>query len=1036
MRNTTLKQLLSVACIAVCTTGQAQKNFYHYSEVDKNVKATSMSPNGKFIVGIDYVSKPYANTFMTGFSSFVWNTEKDTKEWLTTADQEQLDKTGYFYDVNDAGTIVGCYKDKQNKITTSLDGVEATAPVSTAAVWTNGKVKSLGLGTDFKLEQCKHFTDGTIATAISNDSKTIGGNYVMNDVAYPCVWKLDDKGNWVYQALTLTEKNGITATKGSVTDVSADGSVIVGNVYDEATYSYIPAYWTNNELHVIFAKHEDHDLTGRNSVGSAMAVSANGEYISLKYKKKFLAVYSMTKQSYVRVEQVAGAGSLEYAPVADNGNVMPTFVCGRIMAGGVYYRPMWYSYADNSLVDLSYFLSIYASNVEFPFPVELEDKPTVYISTMSADGLTIMGNNEQPDPENQMNKICSAWVMKASMDNVKVPEVPQMTSAKLTGMNQVTVVWSGVEDKNYKLKGYRIYQNGNPVADVALSNTSQQYEYVIGKSQRGYVSCAVSALYEQPNGKTLESPKSAGLTVAVPYSDAKSLFEDFEKDKWKKNLWSFTKEVANEEIADSWGCLEYHGLESSSAGLTVAHRTTRPYSLSAVSRPVNATKAVGNVHFAMAVRQRIYENNNADLTKDSLSLDVSTDWGNTWEEAAAWTVADFGKDFSFESVDITQQTAGKIFQIRLRSHGQAAAPVQFIIDHLSVQEENAYAPTDLMTINMKDGKSRMLRWKNNYGAYELNYICSPFNCYGGKTIGNNGKEIIGANLYDQEMLKPFDGKYLTTVTTSMNWYKDGNRQKMDATIMVWEDGVLVREQAVPVKTFNKYFVVPLEEPLQIDATKSLKIGVKVYNYPESQMPLLYFATDEYVNGKSDLYSEDGGKTWSTLKEAFANSEHPEDGYGVWRISAGISDESTTAFNPKDRTPLFVFNVYRDGQRLNENMIHYLQGRYLEKDIPATGTYSVRGFYEKGGVSALSKSYTFVPTGIDNAQSQPGIFYHSSTKTLSLGDGNVKVTLYTTDGKKVAETNQPQMQLNHLPAGMYIVKIEGNGITKGYKLLVE
>ena len=1031
---TTLKHLLSAACLFVGMTAQAQDNFYHFSEVDKNVKSTSMSPNGKYVVGIDYRSVVYGNTFSTGYSSFLWNVENNTKEWMTVASDALSDNTGYFRDVNDSGTIVGSRHDEQNQITLTLDGITATRPVSTAAVWQNGKVQSLDMGPDFKFENCKHFTDGTVAVAISNNGTTIAGNYVENDNAYPCVWRLSDKGNWEYQSLSLSEKNGLQASMGTVRDISADGSVIVGDVFDKETSSYFPAYWKNNELHVIFPKPADKDLSGRHVVSSALAVSPDGEYLSLKFKKKNLAVYSVSKRSYVRVEQVFGSNNLDYAPVSNNGNVMPTFSCGRLMDGGVYYRPMYYNYENNSLVDFSYFLKVYVSDVDFPYNVELEDKPTVYISSVSTDGITVMGNNEAQDPNNSINKLCETWVLRASLDNAKLPSVPQSVSAKLTGMSEVTMTWPAVHDDNYKLKAYRIYQNGKVAADINFDAAVENYKYVISKSLRGYVDCTVSAIYEQENGKTLESPKSTPALVAVPYSDANSLFEDFEKDKWKKNLWTFSKEVENDQIADSWGCLEYHGIDGSSAGLTVAHRTNKPYSLSAISRPVNATLVEGNMQFAMAVRKIVHKSPNTDLSKDSLSLDVSTDWGNTWDEVAVWTGERFNEEFVFESVDITKQTRGKIFQIRLRSHGQAVVPVEFIIDLLSVQEESAYVPSGLMAIDMDDN-SRMLRWKNNYGAYELNYMCSPFTSKGGKTIGNNGKEIIGANLYDAKTLAPFDGKYLTTVTTALNWY-EGDKHQVDAAVVVWEDDVLVREQSFPVKTFNQNVVVKLDEPLQINAAKSIKVGIKVNNYPVNQLPLLYYSTDKYINGQSNLYTEDGGKTWSTLKEAFAMTENPEDGYGVWRISAGITDESTVEINSKDRNPLFAYNLYRDGKKVNDELIYVLEGRMVEKNVPAGSSYEVRGYYEKGGVSQLSEVLSTVPSGIQNQMTDETVVYDPAQKVVSFGKNFKQAALYTTAGKKVAETTQSQMEVSNLPGGIYILHLEAAGASKSYKLLVE
>lgn len=58
----------------------------------------------------------------------------------------------------------------------------------------------------------------------------------------------------------------------------------------------------------------------------------------------------------------------------------------------------------------------------------------------------------------------------------------------------------------------------------------------------------------------------------------------------------------------------------------------------------------------------------------------------------------------------------------------------------------------------------------------------------------------------------------------------------------------------------------LDEPLLIDGSKELKIGIKVHDYDAEQIPLLYAVSDKFIAGKSDLFSEDNGATWQKVSE--------------------------------------------------------------------------------------------------------------------------------------------------------------------------
>ena len=1005
-------------CVSCCMTSLAQNNFYQIS--DKSVKSMSISPNGRYAVGIEYASMVYGNDSEIGLSSYIWDLGNDTKKWITIADIDQLDKSGSFRDVNDLGMIVGYYKDEASTITTNVFGEVSTLPINTAALWYDGKMVNLGLGDDMKAEDCNHFTDGSLATAISNDGRIIGGNYVVRTSSYPCVWKLNDNGEYKYEALSLTAEDGTEATKGSVKDISNDGSVIVGDVYVNKTKSSMPAYWINGKLHVIMPAAEDKDLEGRHQLSGALSVSPNGEYISMMFKKKFLALYSVSEQKYKRAESVEGAKTILAAPVNDNGEVLTTIECGSLMSGKCFQRSMRFCYGDGSLVDLSYVLKVVAPDLDLPFSLEVEDMPSAIVMGYTNDGW-ILGNNG-----------FSSWALKINNKDFKIPQTPEGLCGRLSGPKQVTLTWPVVKDAGYNIISYNVYRDGELIDNVPAQEDTKEYKHVIDDAEIGYKLYSLSTICDLGNGKTIESPRSNLVEVVVPNSVATSLFEDFEMGSWQNdNYWALVDDVNKDNRDHIWGCLPFKGFISA-AGVTGHNMSESPYSLSAISKPVDATNLNSDMYLAFAIRKKMF-NSTGSYTKDSLSVDVTTDWGLTWHEVAVYTAQDLPRTYTFESLNLTDNVKGNVFQLRLRWHGTGFCDAQFMLDQLSISEEREYTPNGLIAYNMQDNK-RQIRWKNTYDAYELTYMCNPYGDTSGMTIGNEGKEIIAANLYDPEMLAPFQDKYLTAVTTALNWYNEGEISKLDASIMVWEGDELVREQKFPVEIFNSFIVIKLDEPLKINAEKSLKVGIKVENYPATQMPLLYLTTPDYVTTKSDIYSEDGGKTWNTLKDAYADSNHPEDGYAAWKISAAISDEPETEMTVDNS--LVAYNIYRDGEKLNGEMIHSLQNAFVEEEAPETGNYEVRGYYLDGGVTKMSEPLSIVPTSIESNEMVSEMVYNPATKTISINGEFDKASVYTVDGMNVAETADSSLSLAGLVEGVYILKVESHNSINTYKLLVK
>lgn len=1007
--------------------------FYWFNEDNISISGTNLSPNGKYAIGVNLKSRPYGGFSFSGYSSFLWDLEKDEKQWMTVADETRLEETGYFTDVNDSSTIVGYFKDPDYKITFTENGHTATMPINVAAVWSKGKVTSLGIG-NLSLDKCKVFTDGTVATAISNNGKIIIGNYQIGSKTVPCLWELDAEGKWIYKELPLSDG---TAIGGTANDISADGSVIVGEM-KFAGAKILPVYWKNGEMHIIEGVGDEVQYFKKQS--KATSVSPNGEYISVLFGKKEPAVYSVSKKTYVKPKKPEDAKGVEYAAVADNGNLIFALNYGHILdPKGMYSRPMWYAHqGGNALLDFDDYMSLFAPGVTPPFSFKFEDAPIIYTTAISADGSVVLGSKYASFASSEI----STWVLRTSEKGAAVLESPLEVTAELIGLKQVKVAWNMPKPKesNYTIKSFNILAGGKKTGTVNYDAAQTSYAYIDEAAEAGYVKYSIYAVYEDDENQNLiESPKSNMARVAVPDNFDLPLFDNFDaKAGWEENYWTFSKEVENDAILDYWGLYKYLGFADFCGVAPI--RTDQLYSTSANSRPIDATDA-DDVHVSFLATYML-EGGKYDLTKDTFSIDVSTDLGKTWINVNSYIPDKFSYYYTFWSEDITKYVSGKIFRVRMRAHGTGTAKITYKIDNFSVSQSKCKAPEGLMALNV-EGEGRKIMWKNSNGAYELNYLANRYGNIKGKAVGNEGKEIMAANLYDKAFLAPYSGKYLTAVTTAINHYESEDTPSTKdtrASVLVYVDNKLILEQEVEDVVYNKDFVVILKDPIKIDATKEMKIAVKVFDYDAHQVPLLYHNNFFFsITGKSDLYSEDGGKTWKTLKEAFAEAENPDDGLGSWRISGNVTDESTITPDAAFNDSIIAYNVYCNGEKLNRDMIYSLQANYVDPKPTTVAEYTVIAYYANGGISPVSNVYRYDGTGIsDTTDGQPGVYttYPNPVSDILYISGEMdKATLYTSDGQSVLFTTDNYLNVSGIGEGVYYLKIESASTIETKKIMI-
>lgn len=1009
--------LLAAAFVAAAPgMGGGQLRAEEYYREAGGGTATAVSHSGRYITGSDEDTGFWMGpSRVFGFNSYLWDSQTGEKVFSTSCGYENMEEGGCFLGVNDSGTVVGYYKDPQYKISAIAGGEIGTEPVNCAAYWENGELHSLGIG-NVDLQKCKKFTDGTQAIAISDDGNIIVGTATMASRSIPCRWvKLPD-GSWHFEELPVPAEEGVTVWSTATTGVSADGSVISGYV-SIAGEGSAAVFWIDGKLYPIPLMVSDaRDPNATGLLNQAVSVSANGKYIGVYFDQNMPAVYSLEEGRYTLLEfsQDIKVNTVKHLGVNDNGDA----VCYLNIANSsarednlIYKRETGCTYT------FDYYSKVFAPSV---------DLRNVELMAISNDGKVFSGA-----------KYGSCWSMGITDEEVEIPAVPKPLKSKIAGLRKVDLTWEAVENtaKTWNVKSYKIYQDGKELATVPYAPYAKDYLYTVEDSPTGNVMYYMTCEYENEAGVTIESPRSdyTSLMVCADYNFPESV-SGF--DMWNQHYWSKTYQIPYDEVNRcSWGQWEkLFGFTGGPVG-TCSVNATVPYSLAVESHPMDATEVTDNIYVCFP-RKYIRKEGSTDYSNEFLALEVSTDLGETWTEARTWRGDELNWKWDFDYADITDLAAGKLFQVRLRRYGEGKAQFTTLVDHVTINTEVGKKAEGLTSFD-KDDENIELIWKNNAGAYDLNYMGNAFGNALVLAAANEGKPFIGATLYEEDKLKPFDGKYISGITTVLNWYDKATAEdpQIDAKILIWEDDKLVREQEITDKRTNQDYIIPLDEPYLIDASKKVRIGISIDNYPETEIPLLYVNSMTYVPGKSDLYSEDGGKTWSTLEEAWKYAETPDDGIGSWRISANITDTPGLPEGADVDRTLTGFNVYRNGEKINKELVWYMEGRYITPKVDGYSEYKLLPIYKESGIGPMSDGYGFNYSGIEGVEDESGdVTMQKRGENILLQGDYSRAALYTVDGRLVALVSGSEFSTSSLQPGVYLLKVETGKSTRSFKFI--
>lgn len=1013
--------LLAAVFIVGYSTVKADKDFKNLGEY---TLTSAISANGQYVVGVNFKNN------LDGISteSFLYDTTTDKLNWITKFDEENLETSGEFKDVTDNGIICGTAKDLNTIIYYEDAFGKAEGPANTAAVWKDGKCTRLYYG-DFNTSAFEYLGDGSRSVGISSDGKKVCGYISTGNSAqyYPCIWTELEDGIWKHEWLNVPNDFKYAIPR----FISEDGNLIVGKAVDKLNNAYI-SLWKDGTCQIITNNDIGNEIAGSFGDMDVLNISSNGKYIIIKGSSQYAYIYDVENSVSHLIPNYAFKGVISNAAIDNNGNVTAAYNYGSAFMGDAYTRSFWYSYEDNRILDLTYYMDIFASGIMPDIEFDYNKKSQAFPIAMSADGNIIAGNADIQIMAGQTPK---SWILKSEKFDVSIPPTPIGLSAISENAGQVTLSWIK-DDTKYEditLIKYIIYRDGNKTAEIPEDKPTVLIQDGVG----GHPIYTIEGVYNLADGKTIVSPMSEPLTASVPDTYAIPLLEDFESTYFDTNYWERVKDYGPDMDA-MWDLIVDYGLIKSSLWSTVISQ--EPYSGSIVSRPLDATK-LNKINVSFLFQYSLLKEDNQTLDKDSISVEITTDNGKSWKEVKAWSLKDIsstGYAFNTLSADLSSFVAGKIFKMRLRKFGLGLAQYMAYADNIKISSDaDAAAPTGLIGLLNKEDQSLNLTWKSPSSAYLLNHINVP-SMTRRWAIGNEGNEFIVANAFDNKDLQIFDGKYLSGISSIINYNSYVETiLGINASVIIFEDNKIVREQKIENLPYNEVFTVALDEPLKINASKELKIGLKFFDYDAPQMPACCVLTETFLPGKSDLYSDDNGKTWKKISDFYAEQGQAENGFCCWDITGCITD--TPEFTPsEDEGKVFNYNVYRDGEQLNNLIIDRLQARFVDPQPIKGANYYVEAYYIDGRNSDTSLPFYYDGTSNINESIADGIeiSYIQENKIIAIEGDFDNLSLINSSGVCVAYTDSGNLSLASYPKGLYIIRIEAGNNVYVKKILVK
>ena len=881
------------------------------------------------------------------------------------------------YVISDNGIAAGQFYDPELKYYDEWDNMWYNFP--TGGFYQNGEWHLLPLNPAYPI----HIFAGNLAEGISADGTIIGGSRAVDrdPRLEPCIWN-----NGVPTVLEHTP----TGQGARLQGLSADGTVAAGWA-NPTNYGRQPVVWINGELRQI-----KHNNTW--GFGECFKVSPNGRYVALSYGPD-PAVYDVLLDKLTLIEFPEGEWiSGDAVAVSDDG-----IVVGRLQYGLMFDRDA-FIYSEQLGISL---LSDYLTSIDIP---EAKGIQFGDAEAISADGLCIAGFNRL---------MGTSWVVKL-YEHLTAVNPPKNLVIEETDFRNVALTWEApTNDPDYTFSGYNLYRNGIQLNTTLLTHTTYNDIAI----PNGHYVYYVTAVW---NGD-LESVSSNKVTinlgeVSLPF------FENFSSANFNTNYWNISSAL-------EWTVTEYNGINPPCAQyIAPSVNDYSDYLLSPYIDATNADDLFLSFNYAPA-------NSNFDITKHHLKIELFD--GAIWHTVHDFSaVPEWVSSFSFQQFDISNIGAHKQIRLRFTASGEDSQDwfIMWLLDNICVfTSQNALVLSDPVRVraHVSDDGTVHVNWADPGEVATLSYLEVPEYAIG--YIGNEGKPFIaGAKFEANDLIGYHDYQMISISAFLFNISYSVPTLKL----AVFRGTERIVDQIIPSYEKDQWNTFTLHTPISLSTgTEPLYFGIEVVTHDYYEMPIgtsLSFTPNENepYEGRANLYSENGGKTWGTLTE-FAIP-------GSIAVMANLVHHDGAV--AKER--LLGYKVFRDGTNLvgtDGDGNDYLTRLHNLTDLNPTANpeqcYQVVAYYD---TQQGSEEVEYCLNNIRiNETKEPVKFHiypnpvHDRLTISSLLTNKALVEIYNNRGALVQrlEINQQKTEINvfAFPAGVYFIRMiefenKGNSTT--------
>jgi hypothetical protein len=251
--------------------------------------------------------------------------------------------------------------------------------------------------------------------------------------------------------------------------------------------------------------------------------------------------------------------------------------------------------------------------------------------------------------------------------------------------------------------------------------------------------------------------------------------------------------------------------------------------------------------------------------------------------------------------------------------------------------------------------------------------------------------------------------------------------------VVFSNNEIVVDQPVASYVPNAWNTFALQAPVLIEAGKDIKFGIKVRTHQFDEL-VISLDNSYAIDKEGNLYSENNGATWLKLSD--------EDIVDNLAIIGDITDTNQPTISQRDDA-FIGYVMFRNGQPQG-NVLYQTKYKDMDANGSANHQYALSAYYNNGMESQNSESFILNIKELLNNKIF-NIYPNPTTGELTIETcdlryetSDLRYEIYDVYGKKISnlksQISNHQINISHLPAGIYFLKIDSGTKTSVCKVI--